>query len=209
MTDVACESKLGSVVRLSMHPCPGNWVAIGRVVVYHAWPAHAFCAGIKCCHCICRMQAFSYQMPWIHSCLELPKAPDYFGDISLRKINFHKIKLCSFFSLDTFSQEWLNSGAMHFILTLSNRIFWLNMLSIFFSEPLKDFHLPVFQNTSYRVKDLTKNTNYVFRVSAENKHGFSAPGDLSEEILTFDASKPGEIKYGLRSKERDLIVIVF
>ena len=25
-----------------MHPCPRNWVAIGRVVVYYALAAHAF-----------------------------------------------------------------------------------------------------------------------------------------------------------------------
>ena len=35
MAHVACESKLRSVVRSSMHPCPGNWVAIGRAVDYH------------------------------------------------------------------------------------------------------------------------------------------------------------------------------
>ena len=29
----------------------GNWVAIGRVVVYYAKKAHAFSAGIKCRHC--------------------------------------------------------------------------------------------------------------------------------------------------------------
>ena len=29
MTHVASESKLRSVVMSSMHPCPGNWVAIG------------------------------------------------------------------------------------------------------------------------------------------------------------------------------------
>ena len=29
MTHVVCESKLRLVVRSSMHPCPGNWVAIG------------------------------------------------------------------------------------------------------------------------------------------------------------------------------------
>ena len=34
MTHVACESKLRSVVKSSMHLCPGNWVAIGRAVVY-------------------------------------------------------------------------------------------------------------------------------------------------------------------------------
>ena len=31
-----------------MHPCPGNWVEIGRVVVYYARAAHTFSAGIKC-----------------------------------------------------------------------------------------------------------------------------------------------------------------
>ena len=31
-----------------MHPCPGNWVEIGRAVVYYAWAAHAFSARNKC-----------------------------------------------------------------------------------------------------------------------------------------------------------------
>ena len=52
MTHVACESKLDSVVRSPMHPCPGKWVAIGRVVVYYARVAHAFSAGIKYRHCM-------------------------------------------------------------------------------------------------------------------------------------------------------------
>ena len=30
-----------------MHPCPGNLVAIGRMVVYYARAADAFSAGIK------------------------------------------------------------------------------------------------------------------------------------------------------------------
>ena len=30
-----------------MHPCPENWVAIGRAVVYYARAAHSFSAGIK------------------------------------------------------------------------------------------------------------------------------------------------------------------
>ena len=34
-----------------MHPCQGNWVAIGRTVVYYARAAHAFSAGIKYRHC--------------------------------------------------------------------------------------------------------------------------------------------------------------
>ena len=35
-----------------MHPWPGNWVAIGRSVVYYDRDAHAFSADIKCRHCI-------------------------------------------------------------------------------------------------------------------------------------------------------------
>ena len=50
MTNEACESKLPSVVRSSMHPYPGNRVAIGRAVVYYAWAARKFSAGIKCRH---------------------------------------------------------------------------------------------------------------------------------------------------------------
>ena len=52
MTYVASESKLLSVVRSSMHPCLGNWVAIGRVVVYYAQASQAFSAGIKWRHCM-------------------------------------------------------------------------------------------------------------------------------------------------------------
>ena len=48
MTHEACESKLRSVVRSSMHPYPGNWVAIWRAVVYYACAARSFSAGIKC-----------------------------------------------------------------------------------------------------------------------------------------------------------------
>ena len=51
MDHLACESKLRSVVRSSMHPCPGIWVEIGRAVVYYARAARAFSAGIKCRHC--------------------------------------------------------------------------------------------------------------------------------------------------------------
>ena len=51
MTDVACKSKLRLVVRSFMHPCPGNWVAIGCAGVYYARASHAFSAGIKCQHC--------------------------------------------------------------------------------------------------------------------------------------------------------------
>ena len=55
MTPEACESKLRSVVRSSMHPCPGNWVAIGRAVEYYALATHAFSAGMKCRHCTLHM----------------------------------------------------------------------------------------------------------------------------------------------------------
>ena len=51
VTHVVCESRLLSILRLSMSLCSGNWVAIGSVVVYHAQAAHAFSAGIKCQHC--------------------------------------------------------------------------------------------------------------------------------------------------------------
>ena len=44
ITHVDCELKLHPVVRSSMHPCPGNWVAIRRVVMYNVWAAQAFSA---------------------------------------------------------------------------------------------------------------------------------------------------------------------
>ena len=52
LTHVACGSKLRSVVMSSMHPCLANWVAVGHVVVYYAYDAHAFRTGIKCRYCI-------------------------------------------------------------------------------------------------------------------------------------------------------------
>ena len=33
------------------HPCPRNWVAIERAVLYYAWATQTFSAGIKCRHC--------------------------------------------------------------------------------------------------------------------------------------------------------------
>ena len=52
MTRVTCVSKLRVVVIRSMPPCPGNWMSIGRAVVYYARAAHAVCVGIKCWHCM-------------------------------------------------------------------------------------------------------------------------------------------------------------
>ena len=54
MTHEACESKLRSVVRSSIHPYPEKLVAIGHAVEYCAWAAHEFSAGIKCRYCRCR-----------------------------------------------------------------------------------------------------------------------------------------------------------
>ena len=48
MTHVAYERMLRSFARLFIHPCPRNWVAIRRAVVYYTPAAHAFSAGIKC-----------------------------------------------------------------------------------------------------------------------------------------------------------------
>ena len=49
MTHVACKSKLCSVVRSSLQPCPGNWMAIRRAVENYAPAAHT----IKYRQCIC------------------------------------------------------------------------------------------------------------------------------------------------------------
>ena len=51
MTHVACKSKVLSVVRSCMHPCPGIWVAIEQVVIYFARAACAFSAGITYLYC--------------------------------------------------------------------------------------------------------------------------------------------------------------
>ena len=48
MTYVACKSKLHSIVKSSMPPCPGNWEALRRAVVHYARPVNAVSAGIKC-----------------------------------------------------------------------------------------------------------------------------------------------------------------
>ena len=69
MTPVTCESKLHVrlVVRSSMHPCPGNWAGIDRVVVYYIWAAQAFSAGTECWHCISwRLCALSASMTGLH-----------------------------------------------------------------------------------------------------------------------------------------------
>ena len=62
MTHVACESKLRLDLRSSLNPCPENWVAIGRAVVYYARAVHALSAGIKRRHCRFehRVQSFLY-----------------------------------------------------------------------------------------------------------------------------------------------------
>ena len=51
MIHVACDEKLRSVVKSSMHPCPGKWVPIGRAAVYYARAAQALSAEFKCRHC--------------------------------------------------------------------------------------------------------------------------------------------------------------
>ena len=54
MKHVACELKLGSVVRSYIRPCQGKLGrgAIRRAVVDSARAAHAFSAGIKSRHCM-------------------------------------------------------------------------------------------------------------------------------------------------------------
>ena len=51
MDHQACELKSRSVVRSSIYPCPGNWVAIKHADVYYARAAHTSSEGIKCQHC--------------------------------------------------------------------------------------------------------------------------------------------------------------
>ena len=66
MTHEACESKLRLVVRSSMHPYPGNCVAIGHAVVYYDWAAHEFSDGMKCRHCILT------RFPWLSGAASSP-----------------------------------------------------------------------------------------------------------------------------------------
>ena len=58
MTNVASETKLSSIVRSSLHPCLGNWEAIGLPVVYYARAVHLLSAEIKCRHCMFYLQLF-------------------------------------------------------------------------------------------------------------------------------------------------------
>ena len=63
MNHVTCKSKLRSVVRSSIHTCPGNWAVIGRVVVY-------LCPGCPCITCKhCMPLTFAYKADaqiWFH-----------------------------------------------------------------------------------------------------------------------------------------------
>ena len=43
-----------------MHPCPGNWMAIGRAVVYYDRAVQAFSAVTKCRHCIALVNIFHF-----------------------------------------------------------------------------------------------------------------------------------------------------
>ena len=51
MTHEASRLMLRSVLRSFMHPYPGNWMAIGRAVVYYAWATRTFSGGNNCRHC--------------------------------------------------------------------------------------------------------------------------------------------------------------
>ena len=42
------------------------------------------------------------------------------------------------------------------------------------------------QHTSYHVTGLESNQEYVFRVSAANKHGFGESGQESNPVITID-----------------------
>ena len=65
MTNVVCVSNLRwDVMRSSMHPCPGNLVAIGRcAVVNYDRVAQAFSTGIKCWHCILHKGILAMHIP--------------------------------------------------------------------------------------------------------------------------------------------------
>ena len=66
MTHVGCKSELRSVARSSMHPCRGNRITIRRAVVFYAWAAHEFSAGIKCRDC-----SYDSQGTWVLTVLGL------------------------------------------------------------------------------------------------------------------------------------------
>ena len=62
MSHIVYKPQLRSVSRSSMHPCPGNWVAIKHAVVYHARASHAFSAGFKCRLCILRSNVITISL---------------------------------------------------------------------------------------------------------------------------------------------------
>ena len=51
------------------------------------------------------------------------------------------------------------------------------------------------QHTTYQVKNLDPNTEYHFRVSAANKHGFSDPGMETPPVLTVDTKETHDQKH--------------
>ena len=56
-----------------MHPRPGNWMAIGCAIMYSAWSAHAFSAGIKCRDCICTSHSIGRVSIYVFYVYEIKK----------------------------------------------------------------------------------------------------------------------------------------
>ena len=78
MTHLACESKIRSVVRSSMHPYPGDLVvAIGRAVVYYAQASQVFSAGIECQHSKVLLSMFT-QKAMVHPSRDISQIVKFF-----------------------------------------------------------------------------------------------------------------------------------
>ena len=48
------------------HPWPGNWVAIGRAVVYYAWAGHAYSTGFKYRHCTLKIISYWFLKQFLY-----------------------------------------------------------------------------------------------------------------------------------------------
>jgi Fibronectin type III domain len=57
-------------------------------------------------------------------------------------------------------------------------------VKLYVKHPRSRADLFVAQHTTFQVNDLLPNTEYRFRVSSANKHGFSGPGEPSGIVIT-------------------------
>ena len=122
MTNVACESKLHSVLRPSMHPCAGNWVVVRRRVVYCARTANAFSAGIKCRHCtVARSPGWYFRAGGLHITQCNYRKTHNVWNISLG-LRWSFITVLSWASLTVYWHDSWPTKNMHWDLTVTNNL---------------------------------------------------------------------------------------